>query len=130
MQLHYVIAAALMFPRDSNVHGRGAIAALELCSVTVGLADNHVTAVAAASLEGTAARGAFLDRSDHFDEVVADRQQRVLQAERSYAGIDVADFESEHGFEVIDHRRELVGDQSNLAKSNRHGFLRFNWLIN
>ena len=84
----------------------------------VGLADHHVAAVAAASLEVAAARGAFLDRSDHFDEVVADRQQRILQAERSDSGIDVADFESEHGFEVIDHRRELVGDQRNLAKSN------------
>src|SRR5580658_8975132 len=118
MQLHHMIAAALVLPRDSNIHGRGAIAALELRRVAIGLADHHVTAVAAASLEVAAASGAFLDRSDHFDEVVADRQQRILQAERSYAGIDKADFESEHGVEVIDYRRELVGDERNLAKSN------------
>src|ERR1700679_4113889 len=130
MQLHHVIAAALVLPRNSNFHGRGAIAAFELCRVAVGLADHHVAAVAAASLEIASARGAFLDRSDHFDEVVADRQQRILQAERADSGIDKADFESEHGLEVIDYRRELVGDQRNLAKSNRHGFLLLNWLIN
>ena len=118
-----MIFAVLALPRDSDVHRNRALAPLELRRVALALADDHVAAVAAAPLEVAAAGSAFLDGSDHFDEVVAYRQQRVLQAEHSNSGIDVADLESKHALQIIDDRRELVCDQRNLAKSNRHGVL-------
>ncbi len=91
--------------------------------MSVALADDHVAAVAAAPLEIAAAGSAFLDRRDHLDEIIADWQQRIFQPEHSDSGIDVTDLESEHALQIIDHRRELVGDQRNLAKLNRHRVL-------
>src|SRR5579862_7201307 len=126
MQLHHVIPAALALPRDSNAHRRGMFAALELRGMTLALTDDHVAAVTAASLEVTAAGSAVLDGRNHFDEVVADRQQRIFQPEHPNPGIDVTDLESKHSLEVVDDGRELVGDQRNLAKSNRHGILLLN----
>src|SRR5277367_2385051 len=96
MQLHHVISAALALPRDSDAHRKRALAPLELRRVALALADDHVTAVAAAPLEIAPAGSAFLDRRDHLDKVAADRQQRILQPEHSNAGIDVTDLESEH----------------------------------
>ena len=46
--------------------------------VVVALRDHHVAAVAAAPLQLAAARGARADRRHHLEQLVADREQRVL----------------------------------------------------
>ena len=57
----------------------------------VDLEDRHVAAVAAAPVEQPAGRRAVLGRRDHLEELVTDRHQGVVQAERGDAGIAEAD---------------------------------------
>ena len=83
--------------------------------VIVALQNYHVTAVALAAFQVTAACGSFLNRRDHFQELTSDWQQGVLEPESFHARVAMSDFESEHRMEILDHRRELTSDQRNLT---------------
>ena len=79
------------------------------------LDDDHVAAVAAAAFEITPGRGAAARRRHHFEEVAADRQQRVLQSELADPGIAVTDLKTEHGGDFGDRRVELRSDKYELT---------------
>ena len=83
----------------------------------VALSDEHVAAVASATLEVAPAGGPLLDGGDDLEKLVADREKGVFEAEATHSRIDVADFDAEDRFQVVDHRCQLSGDQANLSKS-------------
>jgi hypothetical protein len=83
--------------------------------VIVALQDYHVTSVATTPFQVAASGCAFLNRRDHFEELAANREQRVLESERLHSGIAMADLESKHSAQVIDYRCELVRDKCYLA---------------
>jgi hypothetical protein len=82
--------------------------------VVVALGDDHVAAVPAAAVEVAAGGGACFHRRDHLEQLVADGQQRVLQAEAGDAGVAIADRDTEHAGEHALSRRELPGHQGDL----------------
>ncbi len=123
MQLHAVKRLALVFPRDAHVERGGAGFARELSVVRIALADDHVAAVATPALEVTSGGGIFFDRRDHFEEVAADRHQRILKPEGRDRGVHEADVDREDRLEVIDDWRELFRYHADLTKSYRHAIL-------
>ena len=56
------------------------------------------------------AGGALARRRHHLDELRADRQDGVHQAERGDAGIAERDLEAEHVVEVLQHDLEVLRD--------------------
>ncbi len=89
-------------------------------SEVVGVENHHVAAVAAATLQVAAGRGAALQRRHHFDKAGAQRQQRVVQPEPGHCRIAVAHPHGEHRADGVDHRIELLGDQAELAQAQEH----------
>jgi hypothetical protein len=114
MQLHVLKSVALEvmgepYPQlfDSSAARR----------VIVTLSDEHVAAVASATLEVAPAGGPGLDGGDDLEKLAADREKGVFEAETTHSRIDVADFEAEDRFQVVDHWCQLSGDQTNLSES-------------
>ena len=89
--------------------------------VLVGLGDDHVAAVAAPPVEVALGRGPFRDRGHDLEQLRADGQQRVVQADPPDVRILVADAQPEHGDEVGDDGVAVAGDEGDLAQEQRHG---------
>ena len=91
----------------------------ERSAASVGrLHHHHVAAVAAAPIEPATRGRAGRRRRHHLQERVADRQQRVLQAEDGDAGIAEPHLEVQDGAEVGDHRLEVPRDERHLSQSH------------
>ena len=55
-------------------------------------------------------------RLDDFDEFAADGHHNVDEAELRDAGIAIADLQPQHFLQQRLHRREILGDEGDLAK--------------
>jgi hypothetical protein len=82
----------------------------------VALDDQHVAAVAAASLEIALRRGTRIDRRDDFEERVADRHHGVAQAELLHGGVVEGHFDAEHAREVADGGVQVARHDHELAE--------------
>ncbi len=82
------------------------------------MADHHVAAVAAQALELTAGGRPLGDRRHDLDELCADGEDGVAQAEHRHARIVERDLQPEHPAEIGDDRVEIVGDESHLAEAD------------
>ena len=59
----------------------------------------------------------------HLDELVADGDDGVLQAEAGDAGVVEGDLHPEDGLEVVDDGIEVAGDEGELADTEHVGYL-------
>ena len=87
----------------------------------VRLGDHHITTVAAAPVQIAAAGGALSQRRDHYEEVAANRQQRVFQPEGTHARVYIASLQPKDVGKVLNGRLQLVGHQTDLSQLDRHG---------
>src|SRR5690606_34607068 len=89
------------------------------------LAYDHVATIASSPLQEAAGGGIVLYRCDDLDEVRAYGKQGVLQAELADARVDMARFDGKYLAQLIDHRSELLGDETDLAQMHCHVSLGF-----
>ena len=94
--------------------------AFDACVEVVDLVDRHVPAVAPALVEQPPGRRALGDRTDHFEELVADGHQRVVQAELGDAWILEAHREAERRAQLGDDAVTVGGDEGDLSEPD-HG---------
>ena len=81
----------------------------------VDLVDHHVATVAAAVEEAPGGR-VVLDRGDDLDELVADGEEGIVEAELGDRRIAEADPQPEALAELVDHRVELPSHQHDLTE--------------
>src|SRR5262249_32643610 len=84
----------------------------------VGVADDHVAAVASHALELPARGRVFTRRRHDFDELVTDGKDGVDQAEGRNAGIAECDRQPKCGVEILQDGIEIVCDQRDLTESD------------
>ena len=85
--------------------------------MVVGVADHHVSAIAAQSLQLPPTGRAVADRRDHLDELGADGDHRVAQPEACDRRIVERDLQPEGIVQVADDDVEVVGDERDLAQA-------------
>jgi hypothetical protein len=125
MELHSMKTLGFVLPCDPDIHANGARLACQLGLMGIALADYHIATITIAPFEVTAGGGAFLDRRNHFDEIAANRHQRILQAKDRHSLIDETYFEVQNIPEIIDNGSKLVSYQTDLTEMDWHsGFLR------
>src|SRR5205085_902763 len=112
VKLHTVKGFALVFPGETDVEGGGSSLARELGFVRIALADDHVAAVAAASLQIPSGGGVFSDWCHDFEEIAGHREKRVFETEGRHGGILETNVEPEDSFEIGDHRCEFFRNQA------------------
>jgi len=88
--------------------------------VVIALRDHHVPAVAVAPLEVATPRGVWLGGRHDFQELVADRQQSILEPVCSDCGVDMADLEPEDGLELLRDGSDVVREETNLSETQPH----------
>ena len=84
----------------------------------VDLEDRHVAAISGATIEQPAGSRPLLCRRDHFEELVADRHQGVVQAECGDAGVAEADVQPKPLAEGLDNRVEFASHEGHLSQSD------------
>ena len=120
MDLADVPVVAVHFPRDAHAVVQGALPHRLLVGARIRLADHHVAAVAVAPIQIAPGSGVLFHRHHHFEQVAADRQQRVDEAEPADARIDEAAVDAEDLLQVVDGGVQLPGNEADLAKLNGH----------
>ena len=115
MDLADIPVLPVHFPGDADAVVERSLADRLLVVLGVRLADHHVAAIALATVEVAPRGGVLLDGDNHLQEVPADGQQRIHQAEIADARVDVAAMDAEHLFEIVDGGVEIPGDEADLA---------------
>ncbi len=123
MELPDLVAVVVGLERGADPERRRTFAKRAL---VVGVADHHVATIASQALELTSGGRACGDRRDDLDELRADREDRVAQAEHRDARIVERNLQTEHSAEIGDDRVEVVSDECHLAEADhRNTGLRF-----
>lgn len=91
------------------------LAALAARGQVVALGDHHVAAVPAAPVEIAPGSRALAHRRHHLQELVAHREEGVLEPVLAHARIAMADLEAEHRAQLVDDLRQVAGHQADLA---------------
>ena len=94
---------------------------IDTCPVTrevVGLEDQHVAAVTAATVQVPLCRCSLHDGRDHLDELVAHRDHRVVQTEPVDVRVVVPGADVEHVLEMVDNGVTVACDEAHLAETN------------
>ncbi len=107
MKLHSLVLGAIDAKRDPDAE---LFDALPTGRMIVALGDDHVPSVARASLQVPPGRCVLFDRRDDLEELVPDREERVLEPEGLHPRIHVADLEAEDGLQILDGGCELLGN--------------------
>ena len=118
MQLHVAELTGVVVIDDANAEGFHAGSPRR---VVVALRDDHVAAVAAAALEIAPAGGLLAGGRHHLEQLVADREQRVFEAEAADPGVAEAHLDAEHVDQLLFHGCELLGHQRDLAQAEPRG---------
>jgi hypothetical protein len=112
MELHAAISLLLELEHCSDTELGDALSATR---VVVAVGDHHVAAVTMSAFQEPPSRGPGTCRRNDLEELAPDRDDGILEAETSHPRVAKADFEPEHGIQVVDHPRQRAAHQSHLS---------------
>jgi hypothetical protein len=116
MQMHRLDIRVGRSPHNAN---RQLIESRLSAREVIGLQDKHVTTVAV-TIEMTSHGCVSANRRDHLQELIANRHQRIFQAEFLDFRVSIADSYIQKVLELSDCRRQIACGDDNLANAQTH----------
>ena len=115
VQLHDPVPVVVVLEGHPHTERLDALAHLGL---VVRVADDHVATVATEPLQLAPAGRTVPDRCHDLDELGADREHRVAQAERGHGGVGERHFQAEALTQRADDGVEIVGHEGHLTETD------------
>jgi hypothetical protein len=79
------------------------------------LGNDHVTTVAATSIQIATTRGVFLNGCDYFEKIAADGHEIIFKAKFADTRIYVTAVDAQNASQIIDDRLKFMGNQAYLS---------------